>query len=224
MEALVASKNGDIDIVDVRDAREFASGHVPGARHLPLDELRANPKDGLPRDNVIFVCAKGVRSATAAKIAEESAGKKDVYSLEGGTLAWATAGLPIVVPEQSKKAPAVEQPDASGAACGIDEPGLENIVGGNLRELRASRGLSLDEISKMAGISRTTLGQIELGKNAPSIGLVWKLAQALGVPFSTLLRTGGPAGTSVLRRATGKRLLSADGRFSWGALFPLFLL
>ena len=50
--------------------------------------------------------------------------------------------------------------------------------------------------------------------------MVWKIAQALGVPFSTLLATQPSVGTSVLRRATGKRLLSADGRFSSRALFP----
>ena len=218
MEALVAA--GDVDIVDVRSAAEFASGHVPGARLVPLDELRANPKAALPRDHVVFVCAKGMRSVTAAKIAEEERGLTDVYSLDGGTLAWATAGLPIVVPDPPKRAPKRADADAEPAAPHADEPALDAIVGANLRELRAKRELSLDTLSRQAGISRTTLGQIELGRIAPSIGVVWKIAQALGVPFSTLLRTTGPVGTSVLRRQTGKTLMSADGRFSSRALFP----
>ena len=38
----------------------------PGARLVPLQRLRANPKDELPRDGIIFVCAAGVRSEAAA--------------------------------------------------------------------------------------------------------------------------------------------------------------
>jgi rhodanese-related sulfurtransferase len=49
----------------------------------------------LPRDGVVFVCAKGVRSLTAARAAE-AVGLQRLYSLEGGTSAWAGAGLPLV--------------------------------------------------------------------------------------------------------------------------------
>jgi pimeloyl-ACP methyl ester carboxylesterase len=40
--------------------------------------------------------------------------------------------------------------------------------------------------------ARTLLGQVELGKTTPSIGVVWKIAQALGVPFATLLAQPAP--------------------------------
>ena len=55
----------------------------------------------------------------------------------------------------------------------------------------------------------------------PSIGVVWRIAQTLGVHFSTLLNTASGPGMRVLKRATARRLQSADGRFSSRALFPL---
>jgi rhodanese-related sulfurtransferase len=86
---------GDVDVVDVRDPGEWAEGHMPGARLVPLEQLRAAPKAALPRDGVLFVCAAGMRSQTAARIAA-SQGLTKVYSLNGGTRGWVKAGLPLV--------------------------------------------------------------------------------------------------------------------------------
>jgi len=85
------------DLVDVRDANEFAAGHIPGVRNVPLDQLRADPEAALPkRDGIIFICARGVRSLTAAKVAERL-GYTTLYNLEGGTIAWSKAGHPVLV-------------------------------------------------------------------------------------------------------------------------------
>jgi rhodanese-related sulfurtransferase len=84
-----------VDIVDVREVGEWSTGHLPGARHVPLAELRSNPKESLPRDGVIFVCAAGVRSQTAARLAEQN-GLTTLYNLAGGTRSWSNAGLPLV--------------------------------------------------------------------------------------------------------------------------------
>jgi len=86
---------GEFDIVDVREPREWSGGHLPGARLVPLDRLKASPKASLPRDGVIFVCAAGVRSQTAAKLAEAN-GFTNLYNLSGGTRGWVNAGLPLV--------------------------------------------------------------------------------------------------------------------------------
>jgi rhodanese-related sulfurtransferase len=90
---LIAS--GDVDVVDVREPSEWSSGHLPGARLVPLGKLRGAPKAELTRDRVIFVCAAGVRSATAAKLAVAN-GLATVYNLSGGTKGWVRAGLPLV--------------------------------------------------------------------------------------------------------------------------------
>ncbi|MBL8681836.1 MAG: helix-turn-helix transcriptional regulator [Myxococcales bacterium] len=128
----------------------------------------------------------------------------------------------MVVPSTSapageSKAPPVVGPDATE----LVEPSLDGIVAHNLRLARAARGLSLDELSREAGVSRTLLGQIELGRTPASIGVVWKIAQAMGVPFSALLSTMPVNGSTVSTREGAKRLLSADGRFSSRALFAL---
>jgi rhodanese-related sulfurtransferase len=89
---------GGLAVVDVREPREWSSGHLPGARLVPLDRLRASPKTELGElrpEGVLFVCAVGVRSQTAAKLAEAT-GLTNLYNLGGGTRGWVNAGLPLV--------------------------------------------------------------------------------------------------------------------------------
>jgi len=85
---------GGVEVIDVRDPHEWIEGHVPGARLLPLAELRKDPKTGIGRGSVIFVCAAGVRSETAARLAVQS-GFKEIYNLTGGTRAWVKAGYAL---------------------------------------------------------------------------------------------------------------------------------
>lgn len=214
---------GNVDLVDVREPHEWANGHLPDARLVPLDTLRASPRASLPRDRVVFVCAKGGRSQSAAKIAD-TLGLAEVYSLDGGTDGWRARGLPIVVPPppvslppspRSSTAPVVEGEETSDRL-----PELDAVIGQNLRDLRTQRGLSLDATARLTGLSRTLLGQIELGLNTPSVGVVWKIARAFDVPFAGLLAAPQSVETRVLRRATAKKLVSPDGRFTSRALFP----
>ena len=95
-QALITS--GECDVVDVREPREWSKGHLPGARLVSFDRLRQSPKSALQRDNVIFVCAAGVRSQAAAKVAVES-GFSNVYNLHGGTRNWVSSGYALVVGE-----------------------------------------------------------------------------------------------------------------------------
>lgn len=99
-EAAELMTHGDVDVIDVRDESEWCTGHIPQARLVPLDQLRAAPERALVRDKIIFVCAKGVRSLTAAKLAERL-GISTVYNLEGGTQAWARAGLELAVEQHA---------------------------------------------------------------------------------------------------------------------------
>jgi rhodanese-related sulfurtransferase/transcriptional regulator with XRE-family HTH domain len=214
---------GGLDVIDVREPAEFAAGHLAGSRNVPLSLLKADPKGAVKGARVLFVCAKGVRSATAASAAE-AAGVQNVFSLEGGTSAWTAAGLPL---EEPKAAPAVSPLDVPGSqpgaddSCGLPEPGLDAVVGENLRALRQKRDLSLDAVAKLTGLSRTLLGQIENGQGAPSVAVVWTIARAFDVHFSALLATTERVATRVLPEKTAQRLVSRDGRFSSRALYPL---
>lgn len=64
------------------------------------------------------------------------------------------------------------------------------------------------------------LGQIELGRSAPTINVVWKITQALDLPFSALIAETPTQDVRVLSKEKAKRLTSADGAFSSRALFP----
>jgi hydroxyacylglutathione hydrolase len=88
---------GTYDIVDVREEWEWNKGHVPGARHVVLNTLLANPKAQKFRDKTIFVCLTGERSSVASEMAV-ALGIKDVVNFRGGTKAWREAGLPVETP------------------------------------------------------------------------------------------------------------------------------
>lgn len=108
-----------------------------------------------------------------------------------------------------------------GLSSGTDGPvDLPAVLGRNLRRLRTRRGHSLERLARQSGVSRAMLGQIETGKSVPTIALLWKVANALNVPFENLLRDDDPRGVFVLRRADAKLLTSSDGQFSSRALFP----
>ncbi|MBD8655493.1 helix-turn-helix transcriptional regulator [Oxalobacteraceae sp. CFBP 13730] len=60
-------------------------------------------------------------------------------------------------------------------------------VGATLQRLRLARGLTLEDLSRIAGVSKSMLSQIEREKANPTIAITWRLANALGVQISELL-------------------------------------
>ena len=83
-------------VIDVCEPKEFAGGHIVGARNVPLGvldkQLEATVKDkSLP---VVMVCASGVRSNRAVAAAKKL-GYQRAYSLTGGMGAWRSANLPV---------------------------------------------------------------------------------------------------------------------------------
>ncbi|UJR83989.1 helix-turn-helix domain-containing protein [Sandaracinus amylolyticus] len=116
--------------------------------------------------------------------------------------------------------PAPEPAIPSDEAQGGEPTELVRVVGANLRRLRTDRGLSLEGLAKLSGVSRAMLGQIELARSAPTINVVWRIADALGVPFGALLSAEGASDVEVLPASSAKILTSADGSFASRALFP----
>lgn len=117
-------------------------------------------------------------------------------------------------------APANEEAWTSEVASPEASADLTPIVGQNLRRLRVKRGLSLERLSRASNVSRAMLGQIELGQSTPTINVLWKIARALGVPFSTLITNRAMGRTMVMAASRAKVLTSHDGTFSSRALFP----
>jgi transcriptional regulator with XRE-family HTH domain len=134
---------------------------------------------------------------------------------------WAWRTRPRARGGSLARPPAPEAPSAPAqeSAAGASRD-LTPVVGANLRRLRGQRGLSLERLSQLSGVSRAMLGQIELGQSAPTINVLWKISSALGVPFSALISARGTSGPHVLRAEHAKLLRSHDGTFSSRALFP----
>ena len=72
-------------------------------------------------------------------------------------------------------------------------------VGETLAALRQTRALSLDELSRMAGVSKSMLSQIERAQANPTVAVVWRLANALGVTMADLLGSApAPSAPSIV--------------------------
>ena len=74
-----------------------------------------------------------------------------------------------------------------------DKAEISTRLAGRLKEERAAKGLSLDALAKLSGVSRSMLSQIERGESSPTVASIWNLTRALNVDFSTLLDQGGAA-------------------------------
>lgn len=96
LEATRLMNQGSTLILDVREEKEYATGHLPRARHVPLKELDAKVKDlGKYKEKpVIVTCRSGPRAAAASR-ALKKAGFSNVYVLKGGVTAWQQASLPL---------------------------------------------------------------------------------------------------------------------------------
>lgn len=95
------------------------------------------------------------------------------------------------------------------------------IVGSNLRRLRKSHGLSLERLAELSGVSRAMLGQIETAKSVPTVSLLWRVADALGVPVATLVSTESEPAVVVVSRDRASILVASEGRYSSRSLSPL---
>ena len=80
-------------LLDVRTDEEWASGRIPGAVHIPMDQVMTRFEE--ISDRVVCVCAVGGRSARVAQFL--NAEGKDAVNLAGGTHGWIDAGLPVEV-------------------------------------------------------------------------------------------------------------------------------
>lgn len=98
-------------------------------------------------------------------------------------------------------------------------------VGARLLAQRQAQGLSLDGLSRRAGVSKSMLSQIERNQANPTVAVVWRLAHALGVPVAELLAGAGPSAPAlqtVPAHATPS-LASPDGLCELRILGPIEL-
>ena len=97
--AQILTNEQDVVLVDVRSPVEYRELHAEGAELVPLPTL--NPESEAARlaekgrNGVVVICQRGSRSKEAAEKLDK-AGLGKLHVVEGGTLAWAEAGLPVV--------------------------------------------------------------------------------------------------------------------------------
>lgn len=63
---------------------------------------------------------------------------------------------------------------------------MNMIVAGNIRRIRQKNKLSMDELARLSGVSKSMLSQIERGDGNPTLSTLWKLANGMKVPFNEL--------------------------------------
>lgn len=104
-----AQQNGGVDLIDVRTPVEFREVHADGAKNVPLDSLDpkqvASSRNGGSDGPLYVICKSGARGAKAAQKFID-AGIDNVVNVEGGTMAWEQAGLPV---QRGKKTISLER-------------------------------------------------------------------------------------------------------------------
>ncbi len=94
-EAVQLINRDDALVIDVREAKDFAEGHIPNARNIPLDKLAEGIKqlDAWKDKSVLVNCRSGGMSVRACNVLSKQ-GFKKINNLSGGMMAWKTANLP----------------------------------------------------------------------------------------------------------------------------------
>jgi rhodanese-related sulfurtransferase/predicted transcriptional regulator len=94
-ELLARAKRGEVMVLDVRPETEYATGHLPYAQSMPLDELKKR-LDDLPRDKPVVAYCRGPFCLMAVE-AVELLNKQGFQAirLEDGVAEWRAHGLPV---------------------------------------------------------------------------------------------------------------------------------
>lgn len=96
LEATRLMNEGKALVLDIRDPAEFAAGHIPRARHIPLRELSKRVDEIAKwKDKPVLVAGKGTAAPGAACRLLKRSGFNNVVQLKGGLAAWQQASLPL---------------------------------------------------------------------------------------------------------------------------------
>jgi hydroxyacylglutathione hydrolase len=89
-------ERGDgVQVVDVREEREWRGGHIPGSVHVPYHDIRAVPPGIDPDRPVAVICASGQRSAVGASLLQAYGAQDVLHVVDGGVPLWGRLGFPI---------------------------------------------------------------------------------------------------------------------------------
>ena len=96
---------------------------------------------------------------------------------------------------------------------------LNELISANLKRIRSQKGLSLDAVAKLSGVSKSMLGQIERAEVNPSVSTMWRISNGLKVSFTSLM-TRPQGETEVVPKADIEPLLEDAGKVRNYTVFP----
>ena len=97
---------------------------------------------------------------------------------------------------------------------------ISKNVSKNLKEMRKSRQLTLEELAEKSGVSKSMLGEIERGRTNPTITVLWKITQALKLPLTAL--TGHQNEPYVLVKKNDQVPLNQEPGHIISSIFPFY--
>lgn len=97
---------------------------------------------------------------------------------------------------------------------------LAAVVAARLQRLISRKGRTPERLAELSGLEPSELERIQAGVEAPTLDHLWRIANALGVPFGSLIASGERRDVVVMRNSAPKIVGSADGNFLSRALFP----
>jgi glyoxylase-like metal-dependent hydrolase (beta-lactamase superfamily II)/rhodanese-related sulfurtransferase len=89
------SRDGALQVLDVREETEWRAGHIPGSVHTPYHDIHAIPDGVDPARPVAVICASGQRSAVAASLLKAHGAREVIHVVDGGVGTWERLGFPI---------------------------------------------------------------------------------------------------------------------------------
>ncbi len=95
-----AANARNLQLIDVRSVSEFSGRHIPGAINIPLDEIELRLDDLSREATPVLICQSGQRARMAAD--RVLSVFPDSLVLDGGTVAWASEGLPMISTKKTR--------------------------------------------------------------------------------------------------------------------------
>jgi transcriptional regulator with XRE-family HTH domain len=100
----------------------------------------------------------------------------------------------------------------------VTEQDLTLVIAARLRATIRQGGVTLEKLADFAGVDPDLLDAVANGQRAPSIDILWKIANALGVSFGSLIATPRRGGAAIIRKTDANVLASSNGAFRSRAL------
>ncbi|MEC1717875.1 helix-turn-helix domain-containing protein [Schinkia azotoformans] len=97
---------------------------------------------------------------------------------------------------------------------------IQEAIAKNLAKIRKKRGLSLDNVSELTGVSKAMLAQIENGKSNPTVTTLWKIANGLQVSFSGFLKENDKPEIEKINMNELNPIIDDDENYLVYSIFP----